>query len=64
MYIEDLVRDYPEVVVPLARQGLVCIRCGEPVWGTLAELAQAKNIENIDEIVAELNRRISRENAS
>ena len=38
IYIEDLVNDYPEVVSPLAELGIVCIACGEPVWGTLNEL--------------------------
>lgn len=54
-YIEDLVRDYPEVVRPLAEKGLICIACGEPVWGTLGELAESKSISNIDTIIEELN---------
>ncbi len=56
IYIEDLVRDYPEVVGLLADKGLVCVLCGEPVWGTLGDLARSKDMENIDTIVDELNR--------
>jgi len=59
IYIEDLVRAYPEVVGLLADKGLVCIRCGEPVWGTLEELALSKEMDNIDTVVEELNRIIS-----
>ena len=44
IYIEDLVRDHPEVVVPLANYGIVCIACGEPVWGTLGELMDKKSM--------------------
>ena len=55
MLIEDLVREYPQLIGPLKEKGIVCLACGEPVWGTLAEQAEEKGIENIDEIVAEMN---------
>ncbi len=35
--MEDLVRDHPSVVPALVRRKVVCIQCGEPVWGTLEE---------------------------
>jgi len=42
IFVEDLALAYPEAVGFLTRQGLRCIRCGEPVWGTLgAFLAEA-----------------------
>jgi len=50
IYIEDLVRDHPEVISPLAEMGIICIACGEPVWGTLGELVNSKGL-NLDEIV-------------
>ncbi len=53
--IEDLVQMYPKLVGPLADYGLVCIRCGEPIWGTLKELAEDKGIKNLDEIIGEMN---------
>lgn len=56
IYIEDLVERYPELISPLADFGLFCLRCGEPVWGTLEELAEEKNLqERLDEIVNQLN---------
>ncbi|RMF10249.1 MAG: DUF1858 domain-containing protein [Candidatus Neomarinimicrobiota bacterium] len=59
MYIEDLVRQYPEAIVPLADAGLVCVKCGEPLWGTLQELADRKRISDLDQILEHINRTIS-----
>jgi len=58
--IEDIVNDYPELIRPLKEHGIVCIACGEPVWGTLGELAKSKNINTIDKIIDEMNRIISK----
>ncbi|NHZ86515.1 MAG: DUF1858 domain-containing protein [Planctomycetia bacterium] len=58
IYIEDLVHEYPEVISPLANLGIVCIACGEPVWGTLEELVNKKAL-NIDEIMAQLGKIIN-----
>lgn len=55
IYIEDMVREYPEVISLLAEYGLVCIACGEPVWGTLKELVDKKGLNNLDEIIGQLN---------
>jgi len=44
--VEKLVEDYPKAVNFLADRGIVCIRCGEPYWGSLRDL--------IDQIVEEL----------
>lgn len=55
IYIEDMVREYPAVISPLAEYGLVCIACGEPVWGTLKELVDRKGLNNLDEIIGQLN---------
>lgn len=56
--IEEIVEDYPELVRPLREFGIKCIACGEPVWGTLKENAEAKGIKNVEEIVVELNKMI------
>ena len=56
IYIEDLVRDYPEVIGPLSEMGIICIACGEPVWGTLEELVNKKELNNLDEIINKLNK--------
>ncbi len=54
--VEDLIREYPQAAGYLAERGIVCIRCGEPYWGTLRELAGHKNLrDQIDLIVQELN---------
>jgi len=55
--IEDLVNQFPLSVNFLREKGLVCILCGEPVWGTLDELAKQKGFsdENISALINELN---------
>lgn len=55
--IEDLVHILPASVRYLSEKGLTCIACGEPVWGTLAELARAKGLQDgdIDIITEDLN---------
>ena len=62
IYIEDLVHEYPEVISPLADLGIICIACGEPVWGTLEELVDKKGLNNLDEIMDQLNKIIYNKN--
>ncbi len=62
IYIEDLVREYPEVISPLADLGIICIACGEPVWGTLEELVDKKGLYNLDQILEKLNKIINNKN--
>jgi methionine synthase II (cobalamin-independent) len=57
--IEEIVEKHPELVRPLREYGIACIRCGEPIWGTLKEIASEKGIHNIDDIVQKLNTIIS-----
>lgn len=52
--IEELVAELPTSVRILREHGIVCIRCGEPFWGTLAELAASKGITALEPILAEL----------
>ena len=54
--IADLVSNYPFALALLAKHNLQCIICGEPVWGTLAELASDKHLtpEQTEAIVNEL----------
>jgi hypothetical protein len=54
--VEDLVRMVPRAPAVLRAWGLVCIQCGEPVWGTLAEIAAARGITDLRPIVAALER--------
>ncbi len=53
-YIEDLLERYPGINSFLRKKGIVCIQCGEPVWGTLREQIEAKGLDP-DEIIRELN---------
>ena len=54
--IEEIVEQYPELIRPLREFGVVCIRCGEPIWGTLEQIATEKGIEDVDGIVTAMNR--------
>ncbi len=54
--IEELVEALPEAVGILSRHGIVCIRCGEPYWGTLGELAAEKGVTDLGPILDELRR--------
>ncbi len=55
--IEQLIKDYPGAVRFLIEKGLPCVVCGEPFWGTLADLAKQKelNDQQIDALVTEFN---------
>lgn len=55
--IEELVENVPGAVKYLMEQGIRCIICGEPIWGTLEEAAKEKkfDIEQIMKFVEDLN---------
>ncbi|GAB1403719.1 hypothetical protein MASR1M74_08970 [Lentimicrobium sp.] len=48
--IEELIDHYPAANAFLIGRGLPCIVCGEPVWGTLKQLARDKKL-NEDQIL-------------
>lgn len=54
--IEDLVEAYPDAVTFLMEKGIRCLRCGEPIWGTLGSAMDEKDfpIARQMEIVGEL----------
>ncbi|MCU4165547.1 hypothetical protein [Carboxylicivirga caseinilyticus] len=56
--IEALVEIIPLSVRYLSKKGITCIACGEPVWGTLEEVALEKGFskQQIDQFVEELNK--------
>ena len=56
--IEDLVNDYAFSVKYLMEQGIRCIMCGEPIWGTLEEAAKEKDFTDneIKEVVEEMKK--------
>ena len=53
--IEDLVRECPQAVTILRDYGIRCLRCGEPIWGTLAEAAKEKGIDDLAPVLAALS---------
>ncbi len=54
--IEDLLRHYPLSAMFLVEKGVRCIRCGEPVWGTLGKLLEEEGVENPARLLDELKR--------
>ena len=54
--IEELIEQVPASVKYLMNEGIRCIVCGEPIWGTLEEAAEEKgfNKNDIDRFVKEL----------
>ena len=44
--IEDLVDNVPDSVAYLADEGIRCLRCGEPIWGSLEEAAREKGYDD------------------
>jgi hypothetical protein len=53
--IEELIEEHPQAAGFLADRGLVCIRCGEPYWGTMRELAATKGLaDQIDQMARDL----------
>lgn len=56
--VEDVVRDFPTASSFLRLRGVVCVQCGEPVWGTITEAIEAKNLPAA-ELVAALNEHLA-----
>ncbi|MBG0783381.1 MAG: DUF1858 domain-containing protein [Bacteroidales bacterium] len=59
--IEELVTNYPFSVKYLMEQGIRCIACGEPIWGTLEEAAKEKGFDDtaIQGFVEEMNKMVA-----
>lgn len=59
--IEDLVSEHQKSVVFLMDKGIRCLRCGEPIWGTLGSAMDEKDfpIQRQLEIVYELREFLS-----
>jgi len=54
--IEELTEQVPESVKYLMEEGIRCIVCGEPIWGTLEEAVMEKGFktEDLNRFVQEL----------
>ena len=55
--VEELVNAYQGLVGLLIQEGLPCVICGEPFWGSLEDLALQKGWDDdrIDKLVDRLN---------
>jgi methionine synthase II (cobalamin-independent) len=55
--IEDLVNILPESITYLRKKGIRCLRCGEPIWGSLKDAALEKGFsdEDIQKFILDLN---------
>ncbi len=55
--IEELVRSMPGSVTYLMENGIKCLACGEPIWGTLESAAREKGFSenDIQKFVDDLN---------
>ncbi len=55
--IEDLIKEIPNAVTFLMEKGIRCLRCGEPIWGTLETAAKEKGFDDleIESFVNDLN---------
>lgn len=58
--IEELVKLLPEAVAYLSEKGIRCLRCGEPIWGTLEDASKEKGFSDvqISMFEAELNQKL------
>ncbi len=59
MTVEEVVEKYPQAVGFLMDKGIMCMICGEPVWGTLGELIAEKGLDvrtTIDELNSDLDK--------
>ncbi|HEX37634.1 MAG TPA: DUF1858 domain-containing protein [Candidatus Cloacimonetes bacterium] len=62
MWIEELLEKYPAAQEFFSKKNIVCVMCGEPVWGSLEEVMKEKDFddEKIATIIQELNQFIKK----
>jgi len=54
-----LIERHPEIVGWLADHDIVCIKCGEPYWGSIGDLIRSKG-KDVAALLKELNARLAR----
>ena len=52
--VEEVLKDHPSVSSFLRRWDIICVQCGEPAWGTLREVIEAKQ-QDVTQVLAALN---------
>ena len=60
--IEDLVKTLPGAVGYLREEGIRCLRCGEPIWGSLEDAAKEKGYsdKDVERFVHDLNEMVNK----
>jgi len=60
--IEDLVNTLPGAVGYLREEGIRCLRCGEPIWGSLEDAAKEKGYsdKDVERFVHDLNEMVNK----
>ncbi len=53
--VEELVEACPEAIKILLREGVRCIRCGEPVWGTIGDLLRESGVPDPEATLRRVN---------
>lgn len=61
MPIEILISEVPLSVKFLCDKGIRCIKCGEPIWGTIEEMAKEKGLTSseIDNLIVDLQKLVA-----
>ena len=59
MELEDVASQVPRAIRALSHRNIVCIQCGTPLWKTVAEAITDAGYEDIDGIIAEVNREVA-----
>jgi len=54
MTVEELIETWPKSVGILMEEGIVCVQCGEPVWGTLRDTITGKG-KDVEAVITRLN---------
>lgn len=57
--VEELLEKYPGINRLLMEMGIVCVRCGEPFWGTLETLIKNKGLD-VDSVIFDLNEKLQK----
>lgn len=52
--VEEVVVSYPDTVDVFMDYGIKPIVCGDPVWGTVGEIAEKEGVD-IDKLLSDLN---------
>jgi len=55
--VEEILTEYPSLSRTFIELGMPCLVCGEPFWGTVAELSEQYGA-NSEELIGRLNDKI------